>query len=72
MVILTEQPTFSGSIRTLVASGAEVIGITIAHDGLDPDELERAIEEIGRAGKRIKLLYTTPNFNNPTAAGRSM
>jgi len=67
-VILTEQPTFAGSIRTLVASGAEVIGITIAQDGLDPGDLERVVEEIGRAGKRIKLLYAVPNFNNPTAA----
>src|SRR5262249_3524677 len=66
--VLTEQPTFSGSIRTLVASGAEVVGITITQDGLDPDDLEQTVREIGRAGKRIKLLYAVPNFNNPTAA----
>src|SRR5262249_15299233 len=67
-VILTEQPTFSGSIRTLAASGAEIVGITITQDGLDPDDLDRAVREIQRAGKRIKLLYVVPNFNNPTAA----
>lgn len=66
-VILTEQPTFSGSIRTLVTSGAEVFGITIADGGLDPGDLERVINQIGRAGKEIRLLYLTPNFNNPTA-----
>ena len=67
-VILTEQPTFSGSIRTLVASGAKVVGITITQDGLDPDDLEQTVREVERAGKRVKLLYTVPNFNNPTAA----
>jgi len=67
-VILTEPPTFSGSIRTLVASGAKVVGITITQDGLDPDDLEQTVREVERAGKRVKLLYTVPNFNNPTAA----
>src|SRR5262249_43080555 len=42
--------------------------ITIAKDGLEPADLERVIVESGRAGERIKLLYTVPNFNNPTAA----
>ncbi len=67
-VILTEQPTFSGSLRTLAASGAEVVGISIGRDGLDPEDFERAVTNITAAGKRIKLLYTVPNFNNPTAA----
>lgn len=67
-VILSEEPTFSGSIRTLVASGAEVVGIPIAQDGLDPDDLARTVREIEQAGKRITLLYLVPNFNNPTAA----
>ncbi len=67
-VILSEEPTFSGSIRTLVASGAEVVGIPIGQDGLDPDDLGRTVREIEHGGKRIKLLYLVPNFNNPTAA----
>jgi len=67
-VVLTEQPTFSGSLRTLAASGAEVMGISIGRNGLDPEDFERAVTHITRAGKRINLLYTVPNFNNPTAA----
>jgi 2-aminoadipate transaminase len=67
-VILTEQPTFSGSLRTLAASGAEVVGLSIGRDGLDPEDLQSAVVRITRAGKRVSFLYTVPNFNNPTAA----
>jgi DNA-binding transcriptional MocR family regulator len=67
-VVLTEQPTFSGSLRTLAACGAEVVGISIGRDGLDPEDLERDLAKLVRARKRVNVLYTVPNFNNPTAA----
>src|SRR5215471_8758181 len=65
-VILTEQPTFAGSLRTLFASG-EVIGLTNVPNGLHPDALEDVVKEQKQRGKRVKLLHTVPNFNNPTA-----
>jgi 2-aminoadipate transaminase len=42
--------------------------------GLVPDLLEAKVKALQAAGKRIKFLYTIPNFNNPSgitlAAGR--
>src|SRR5262249_42623693 len=67
-VIILERPTYSGSIRTLVASQAELVCAMMDADGLDPDEFERTVTSLKRAGKRVKLLYTVPNFNNPTGA----
>jgi DNA-binding transcriptional MocR family regulator len=67
-VIILERPTYSGSIRTLVASQAELVCATMDADGLDADEFEQAVASLKRAGKRVKLLYAVPNFNNPTGA----
>jgi len=67
-VIIVERPTFSGSIRTLVASEAELVCAALDAEGIDPDEFERTVRGLKRAGKRVKLLYTVPNFNNPTGA----
>jgi DNA-binding transcriptional MocR family regulator len=67
-VILLERPTFSGSLRTLVASEAELVCAATDAEGIDPDEFDRTVRSLKRAGKRVKLLYTVPNFNNPTGA----
>ena len=34
-------------------------------DGLIPEALRAAIEPCRAAGRRVKLLYTIPNFHNP-------
>jgi DNA-binding transcriptional MocR family regulator len=34
-------------------------------DGLVPEELESALTEIATSGRRVKFLYTVPNFHNP-------
>jgi DNA-binding transcriptional MocR family regulator len=65
-VIILERPTYSGSIRTLIASQAELVSGEMDAAGLDPDGLERTVVRLKRAGKRVKVLYTVPNFNNPT------
>jgi transposase len=67
-VVLLERPTFSGSIRSLVASEAELVGAAMDSEGIDPGEFERTVIRLRRAGKLVKILYTVPNFNNPTGA----
>ncbi len=71
-VVFVERPTFPGSLRTITACLAEIVGIPTNRDGLDPDDLERAIAETKRAGRRPKLFYTQSNFHNPTAATMSL
>ncbi len=66
-VVLIERPTFPGSTRTIRSCLAEVVGVPIDDEGIDPDELERAIAGAKAAGKRVKMLYTITNFHNPAA-----
>jgi DNA-binding transcriptional MocR family regulator len=38
------------------------------HDGIDPDALDAAWRRARDGGRRVKLLYLIPNFQNPTGA----
>jgi len=69
---LTESPTFPGRAGTIQNCLAEVQGVTLDEDGLVPEALEQTIEQIESEGKRVKLLYTIPNFQNPTGSTLSI
>jgi 2-aminoadipate transaminase len=69
-VILVEQPTFLGALRTFLSSGAEVVGVPMDSDGLEVDRLESKLAEFQRDGRKVKFLYTIPTFHNP--AGTTM
>lgn len=60
--VLCEAPTFLGVMDAFRATGARLRGIPMAEDGIDLAALEAALRE----EKRVRLLYTIPNFQNPT------
>jgi 2-aminoadipate transaminase len=64
-VIIVEQPTFLGALRTFVSSGAQMVGIPMDGDGLQIDALDAALDKLQRERKKIAFLYTIPNFHNP-------
>lgn len=71
-VALVENPTFSGSIRTIRSHEAQVIAIPVDEDGLRIDVMAERLEEVVASGRRPKIIYTTPNFHNPTGAVMSL
>ena len=64
-VILAEAPSYVGALGTFRAYQAQVVHVAMDDDGLIPEALEAAIEACRAAGRRVKLLYTIPNFHNP-------
>jgi 2-aminoadipate transaminase len=65
-VVLVELPTFTGGIAAFRNAQAELVGVRQDAAGIDLDALDHAWQRVARDGKRVKLLYIIPNFQNPT------
>lgn len=64
-VILAEAPSYVGALGTFKSYQTEVVHVAMDDHGLDPVALRHAIVTLRQQGKRVKFLYTIPNFNNP-------
>jgi 2-aminoadipate transaminase len=64
-VVIAEGPTYPGAVPCLTSYQAEVVHIPMDDDGLQVDLLEPELDRLAAAGKRVKLIYTIPNFQNP-------
>jgi 2-aminoadipate transaminase len=69
-VVLVELPTYIGGSASFYARSAEVVGVAQDDDGIVPESLDAVAGSLRAAGRRVKLLYTIPNFQNPS--GRLM
>ncbi len=64
-VVLTEEFTYPGTLGILRRFGADIRGVECDQEGFLPDALEGAIRSASGEGKRVKLIYTIPTFQNP-------
>ena len=64
-VVITEAPTFSATLQTLRRNGAELHGVELDDEGLRTDQLAEKLATLTAAGKRVKMIYTIDNFQNP-------
>ncbi|RKT51834.1 PLP-dependent aminotransferase family protein [Saccharothrix australiensis] len=64
-VVLAEGPSYVGALGSFAAYQAEVVHVAMDADGLEPTALREAIAAVEKAGRRVKFLYTIPNFHNP-------
>jgi len=64
-VVLTDDYTYSGALHQMRRFQAEIRGVPTDSEGVLPDALESAIRQLPREGKRAKLFYTVPTFQNP-------
>ena len=71
-VVIVEAPTFAGSLRAIRSYGADLAVVPIDEHGLDVDNLEDLLERLTERERRPKLLYTIPNFHNPTGVTMSL
>jgi 2-aminoadipate transaminase len=64
-VIVAEAPSYVGALGVFRAHEAEVVHVPMDEHGLVPEALESTLTELAAAGRRVKFLYTVPNFHNP-------
>lgn len=64
--ILVERPSYLGAIQAFSAYQPEFCSITLHEDGIDINELQKAL-----ITRQPKFLYSIPNFQNPTGLSYS-
>lgn len=67
-VVITEAPSFIGSLNTFRSYNAKLVGVPMDDDGMNMDELEKALTE----NKNVRFIYTIPNFQNPSGITMSL
>ncbi len=66
--VIVEEPSFVGALNTFRSYGANLIGVPLEDDGMNIDQLKKAIKE----NKNIKIIYTIPTFQNPSGITMSV
>ena len=64
-VVLMEHAVYGGTVGNVKRYGAEIRGVNCDEDGMLPDALEDAIKASISEGRKAKLIYTIPSFQNP-------
>jgi 2-aminoadipate transaminase len=65
-IVLVELPTYTGAITAFRNVQAQMVGVRQEDDGVDLGHLDEVHERLTREGRRVRLLYVVPNFQNPT------
>jgi len=65
-VILVELPTYTGAIMAFRNAQAELVGVRQEDDGIELENLDETYTRLQREGRRVRVLYLVPNFQNPT------
>ena len=67
--VLTEEFTYSGTLGIMRHLKANIVGVPMDYiDGMNMDALEDKLKELKARNIQPKLIYTTTNHQNPTAA----
>lgn len=59
--VVCENPTYTGLWNVFESPGVRLIGVPVRPEGMDLDALESLLEQA-----RVKLIFCSPNFQNPT------
>lgn len=68
-IVAVEAASFPYALRFMEMAGAELRAIPVDEDGMDVDALERLL---AAEGDRVKMVYTIPTFQTPTASEMSV
>jgi 2-aminoadipate transaminase len=71
-VVLADAPAWMGATNMFKLAGADVIGVEVDRDGIDPAKVAAALDKLEAEGRRAKCLYTIPTFQNPSGVELSL
>lgn len=64
-VVVAEAPSYVGALGVFRAYQADVVHVPLDDDGLVPEALDETLTRLRAEGRRVKFLYTVPNYHNP-------
>ncbi len=64
-VVIVDDFVYGGTLWSLRRFGADIRGVVSDAAGMVPDALEEAIDQTVKDGKRPKMIYLIPTFQNP-------
>ena len=65
-VVLVELPSYVGALSAFNNVQAALVGVRQKADGIDLDHLDEVVGRLRGEGRRARILYVVPNFQNPT------
>lgn len=71
-VVIAEAPNYVGALGVFQSFQVEVVNAATDENGLIPESFEETIIAANKAGKKVKFLYTVPNFHNPAGVTMSV
>jgi DNA-binding transcriptional MocR family regulator len=71
-VVVAEAPSYVGALGVFRAYQADVVHVPIDENGLIPEALESTLARLKAESRRVKFLYTIPNFHNPAGVSLSV
>ena len=72
--VMVSHPIYLGAASAFRAYGPKFVTIDLDDDGLNVNEVEKALKEIDSRGEisKLKFIYTVPNFHNPAGVTMSL
>lgn len=64
--VIVELPSYMAALQVFRSYRARVVGVPQDADGMRMDALAQALAELARNGRRPKLIYVVPDFQNPS------
>jgi len=71
-LVIVEAPSYVGVFTAFQSSFPEYIDIEMDNNGMNTYLLEDKLKELKREGKKPKLIYTIPTFQNPAGVTMSL
>ncbi len=70
--IMIDAPAWMGATGMFRLSGANMVGVPVDEDGIDPAKVAETYDRLVSEGRRPKFLYTIPTFQNPAGVELSL
>ncbi|KNX37658.1 aminotransferase-like domain-containing protein [Luteipulveratus halotolerans] len=67
-LVVVESPTYTNGSATALSYQAELLEVPVDHEGLQVDRMEEMVGD----GRKPKVIYTIPTFQNPSGASMSL